>query len=112
MSFLGDKIIQSAAMFNLLIGIELIVDIGNHILSEEFQKTGKSYKDVIIYLGETKIVPQAFAEENAEMADFRNKLVHDYDRIDSQKVFDYLQKAPDVFRAFAKAYVEFLEKNT
>lgn len=32
--FLRDAKINSAAMFNLIVGIELIVDIGQHILTE------------------------------------------------------------------------------
>lgn len=41
--FLKDNRIHGAAMFNLLIGIELIVDIGNYILNQAFQKPEKTY---------------------------------------------------------------------
>lgn len=108
--FLKDAKIQGAAMFNLIIGIELIIDIGNHILTETFQKPAKTYRDVITYLGEANVIPGGFAKENEAMADFRNKLIHDYGRIESERVYDYLQKAPDVFRQFAEHYSDFLEK--
>lgn len=109
-TFLKDSKINGAVMFNLIISIEIIIDIGNHILSEIFQKPAGTYKDVIIFLGETKIIPEEFAEENKNVADFRNKLIHDYDRIELEKVFEYLQKAPDVLNEFAKYFINFLEK--
>lgn len=108
--FLKDAKLQGAAMFNLIIGIELIVDIGNHILTESFQKPAKTYRDVIVYLGEVGVIPLEFAEENKAMPDFRNKLIHDYDRIELEKVYEYFQKSANVFRQFAKCYIEFLEK--
>ena len=109
--FLIDDTINSAAQFNLVIGIEIIVDTGNHILNEGYQIHSKEYKEVIKNLGEYDIVPRNFALENIEMAKFRNRIIHDYDDVDMKQVYDNLQKAPDAFRQFAKYYSDFLEKN-
>lgn len=109
--FIKDATINSAAMFNLVIAVEVIVDIGNHILVEEFQMSAKTYTDIITELGETGVVSKEFAENNKDMAKFRNKLIHDYDRVSLEQVHEHLQKAPDIFRQFAKYFVEFLEKN-
>lgn len=57
-------------------------------------------------------MPKDFADENKDMADFRNKLIHDYDRIDLARVYNYFQKAPDIFSGFARYYIEFLEKQS
>lgn len=108
--FVKDMLINSAAMFNLVIAIEIIIDIGNHILVENFQKSAKTYADVIIELGETGIIPKEFAEDNKDMAKFRNKLIHDYDRIEIEKVYEYLQNAPEIFSQFAKYFIIFLDK--
>lgn len=108
--FSSDFYIHDAAIRNLVLGIEIIVDIGNHILSETFQSGAKSYKDVIIDLGKGKVVPKDFAEENAEMADFRNLIIHAYGKLDMKQVYKNLQKTPDIFRKFAKYFVGFLEK--
>ncbi len=35
----------------------------------------------------------------------------DYDKIDEAVVYEYIQKAPDIFRQFAKYFVEFLDKD-
>jgi len=108
--FLKDTKIQGAAMFNMVISVELIVDIGNHILTEVFQAPARTYKDVIIGLGEKGVIPKDFSKENEKMSDFRNMLIHDYSKITLDQVYDHLQKAPDIFRQFAKYFVEFLEK--
>ncbi len=55
--FFEDKKLQSAAMFNMAIAIELIVDIGMHILTETFQKSAKEYQEVIALLGEARVIP-------------------------------------------------------
>jgi len=44
------------------------------------------------------------------MARFRNKLVHIYEEVSLDEVYQNLQKAPDIFREFAKYFQEFLEK--
>jgi len=107
--FLKDSKLSGSVMFNMVVGIELIVDIGNHILAEAFQKPAKTYKDVIIFLGEFEVIPKEFSENNKEMPDFRNKLIHDYDRVSLDKVYEYLQKAPSVFTEFAQYYAEFIK---
>jgi uncharacterized protein YutE (UPF0331/DUF86 family) len=108
--FLADAKLNGAAMFNLLIGITIILDVGQHLLTQVAQRTAHEYQEVIKFLGEEKIVPSEISTKNAKMASFRNMLVHEYDKIDLHFVYDYLQKAPDVFRGFAKYFVEFMEK--
>jgi len=108
--FINESIYPDATMRNLQVGVEAVVDIGTHMLSEIFQVKVSEYKEAIQRLGETGVVPRQFAKENADMAKFRNLLVHEYGDIDIAKVYAYLQKAPDIFRQFAKYYVEFLEK--
>lgn len=109
--FLVDFTVNAAAMHYMVLGIEIITDIGNHILNENYQVSSDEYSEVIEKLGEYEIVPEKFAKENADMAKFRNLIIHAYDKIDMGQVYQNLQKTPDIFRKFAKYYVEFLEKN-
>lgn len=109
--FLKHSQIQDAALYNLIIGIEAITDIGNFILSQYHHEVAKTYKDIIIKLGEHKVIPRKFADENAAMADLRNFLIHVYEEVDIQKVYLYIKKAPDIFRKFAKYYIEFMDEN-
>lgn len=110
--FLKDATLNSAAMFNLLVGITIILDVGQHLLTQFAQRTAREYQEVVKFLGEEKIISVSLASENKKMASFRNMLVHEYDKIDLAQVHDYLQKAPDIFREFAKYFVEFMEKQS
>lgn len=94
----------------LQISIEIIVDIGSHILAEKFSVNPKTYADVIIGLGDKNIINRKFAEKQAEMAKFRNMLVHYYDSLDDRKVLEYGRSAPGIFRIFGKAFADFLQK--
>ena len=91
-------------------GIELIIDIGNHIISKTFGEHAKSYSEIIEMLGKKEIVPKSFADDNKTMAKFRNLVAHDYDKLTPEGIYSNLQKAPNVFRQFAKYFIEFMEK--
>ena len=109
--FLIDFTVNAAAMHYIVLGVEIIVDIGNHLLSEVYRTHPNEYREVLEALGEYDIVPENFAKENADMARFRNLIIHAYGKIDMKQVYQNLQKSPDVFRKFAECFVEFLEKN-
>jgi len=108
--FLKNKEKRGAAMYYLVIGVEVITDISQHILSEVFQIRGESYREIILKLGEVKIVDEKFAKQNASLAGLRNLLIHDYTKVDLTKVYHHLQRSPDVFRKFAKYFQKFLDK--
>ena len=106
---LADKPLYYGLQHLLKISIEIIIDIGSHILAEKFSVNPKTYADVIVALGEKNILNQKFATEQAEMAKFRNMLVHYYDNIDDNKVLKYSRSAPEIFQIFGKAFTDFLQ---
>lgn len=109
--FITNALVHDAAMFNLTVAIEIITDVGNHLLSEVFQKSGEDYKDVLRLIGEVGVVPKKLAQANIDMAGFRNVIIHEYADIDLRKVYRHLKKAPDIFQQFADYYIKFLEKH-
>jgi len=108
--FLADKTIQYAAMYVMIMGIEAICDIGNHILAKYFNRAAESYKDVILLLGEEGIIPKSFAKKFSKMTDFRNILIHLYLKVDERKVYENLKKAPEEFIKFSQYFLKFLKK--
>lgn len=109
-TFFVDRKVQDSATLNMFTGIEMIMDIGNHILAEAFQKQAKNYAEIVTLLGETGAIPLKFAKENEDMMKFRNLVAHDYDKITPVGIYENLQKAPEIFREFAKFFVECMEK--
>ena len=108
--FLKDKTAQYASMYAMVVGIEAICDIGNHILSKYFNEAAETYRDIILLLGERGVIPKDFSQESAQMADFRNILIHLYLKIEMEEVYKNLQKAPEEFTKFSQFFLEFLEK--
>lgn len=108
--FFAGKTVQYAAMYAMVIGIEAICDMGNHILAKYFNRAAETYKDVILLLGEEGVIPKNFAQKSSKMTDFRNVLIHVYLEVDEKKVFENLQKAPEEFTKFSRYFLQFLEK--
>lgn len=87
----------------LQLGAETIFDIGNHILSAHFAVTPKDYEDIITQLAAQGVIDESLRNRLKGLGGFRNVLVHDYLRIDPDRVAEYLAKAPAEFSDFARA---------
>ncbi|MEI6237907.1 MAG: HepT-like ribonuclease domain-containing protein [bacterium] len=108
----GSDISKYIALEHMLqLSIQIILDAGSHILAEDFHENPATYNEVILALGKHEVIPKDLAVANEEMAKFRNKLVHDYDNVDKTKVLEYARSAPEIFKAFGKAYVGYIERS-
>lgn len=103
--FVQDKTLQAAVERFLQLAIECILDIGNHIIASEGFEKPEAYKEIPTVLAGKEIIPEKFSQMLAEMAKFRNLLVHDYMKIDAHKVYRILQDHLQDFRQFA-TYIE------
>lgn len=74
----------------LQVSIQIIIDVGNHILASIGENQVEDYTDVLGKLGQRNILPPQFAAEIQGMAGFRNLLVHRYTEIDLRQVYDVL----------------------
>ncbi|MFC1716347.1 DUF86 domain-containing protein [Candidatus Poribacteria bacterium] len=75
----------------LQISVQIIIDIGNHILASIGENQIEDYTDVLSKLGKCNILPSEFAERIKGMAGFRNILVHRYVEVDLKRLYDILQ---------------------
>ena len=104
---LKDSLLYYGMEHLLQLSIEIIIDVGSHILAEGFNQNPKTYQDVILLLGDKGVIDKDFSEKQSEMAKFRNMIVHDYDNVDKGKVLKYAHSAPEIFRIFGKSFVNF-----
>lgn len=93
----------------LHLGAELLFDIGNHILSARYGISPRDYRDIIEQLALQGILDPALHGRLQGLAGFRNILVHDYIRLDPERVEEALAKAPGDFTDFALAIRRWLE---
>jgi len=84
----------------LQVSIQIIIDIGNHILASIGQNQIRDYTDVLSKLGQNNVLPPEFAAEIQGMAGFRNVLVHRYAEVDLKRVYDVLQNRLDDFMKY------------
>lgn len=104
----GNYELRSAIERNFQLAIESTLDIGEIIISVEGFEKPEDYKSVILILGKHDILPKDFAEEFALAAGFRNILVHMYEEVDINILYNYLHNRLDDFDTFAKYMVEYI----
>ena len=89
----SDRINQVIAERYLERMIGRMIDINYHILTEEGKPPPRDYFQSFMDLAETGILPRDFAEKIAPCAGLRNRIVHEYDAIDADKVYEGIKTA-------------------
>ena len=68
-----------------------MIDINYHILSEKENEIPTNFYNSFIELGKKKYLPINLANIMANSAGLRNRLAHEYDEIDAEKVFEAME---------------------
>ncbi len=106
------KIEKKRACERLLqIAIECIIDISALIISGLKLGLPSEEDDLFGKLEIAGVISPSMKETLRLMKGFRNILVHRYDRINDNIVYDILQNRLDVFDTFKKAVIALLSKN-
>ena len=105
----GQRRTMWAVERGLQLGAEILFDIGNHILSARFGVSPDDYKDIVEQLAAQGILNEELRNRLRGLAGFRNILVHDYLRLDPERVEEALTRAPRDFSDFAHAIRRWLE---
>jgi uncharacterized protein YutE (UPF0331/DUF86 family) len=92
--------------------IETCVDVAGHIVSDEGFRIPKSYADTFTVLHENGILDDRLHLILKKMAQFRNIVVHQYDKIDSTIVVGILQKNIKDFAAYRDAIIAHIKSRT
>ncbi len=103
--FLGDRHRYALAEHYFRRALEGILSAGTHIVSRYPVKT-KDYREIIITLGNLKIIPEKFAQKNKALAGYRNRLVHVYWEVSSEELFDTIAGHIHDLSKFCKYFLE------
>lgn len=85
-----------------------MIDINYHILSEKENESPTDFYNSFIALGKKKYLPIKLASVMANSAGLRNRLAHEYDEIDSRKVFEAIESCLKDVPKYLKNIVESL----
>ena len=103
--FLQDQINEILAERYLERIIGRMIDINYHLITELDHPPPKDYFESFIQLGKLKILPHKFATTVAQAAGLRNRLVHEYNDLDEEKIYEALHGiARDVPRYLEHIY--------
>lgn len=87
---------------------EIVIDIANLLNAEYRFRPSDNYRETIEILGEERVLDKQFAKNLSKLAGFRNILVHDYIKIDYNKVADKVNNHLGDFEKFARSVANYI----
>jgi uncharacterized protein YutE (UPF0331/DUF86 family) len=90
--------------------IEAALDVNAHLIAELGSEVPEDYYGGFIRVGELGIVPIELARSLAPSAGLRNRLVHQYDRLDDAKVLEAIARTLDCYPRYVQAIEAYLDK--
>jgi len=94
------------------------MDIGRHVLAKGFSKVVSEYKDIPVKLRESGVLKEADATIMRELAGYRNRMVHFYDEISTEELYDIstkqlgdIDQVLNAILQWVQTHPEFIEKD-
>ncbi len=82
---------QDIVLHNLQLAIQGCIDIGSHIISDEGWGIAGSLNEVFYILQEKGVIKADLTEKMVSMVGFRNVMVHEYEDVNLNIVYDILR---------------------
>lgn len=109
-SFTSDYHFFGLAERYLQLSIEILLDTGKLILAEKNFSRPDNTQEIFSILHDNKILSAKLTEKIQGIVNFRNILVHEYEKIDRNIVYEKLQENLNDFIKFRKEITKFLKK--
>ncbi|MFH1187986.1 MAG: DUF86 domain-containing protein [bacterium] len=108
--FVDDYHFYGLAERYLQLAIEVVLDISKLIINAKSFRRPESNQEMFEILAKEKVIDGKLRDVLFGIANFRNILVHDYEKIDRSIVYEILQNRIDDFEKFDKAVKKYLQK--
>lgn len=108
--FRQDVILGAAVCRYLHIAIELAIDIGELVVAGQAWPRPDNHVEVMTRLGEKRVLPPPLTRRMERAIRFRHLLVHEYTKLDWDKVEANLKTLPDHLEAFARHISRFVRR--
>lgn len=99
-AYLADEQQRAATERWLQVAVQICIDLGTQLVTEQSARPPSDYAEVFKVLGEKGVIPNDLAQRLADAAKQRNLIVHLYMEIDDRSVFASLGHLDDL-REFA-----------
>ena len=107
-----DRDKRNMVLHALLVSIQAALDIANHIIAAQKLARPSTYRESFDILAEAKFLPSKLANQLADLAGFRNVLVHIYWRLDMELVYNILQNDLDTIVEFIRVVKTKIKEET
>ena len=94
---------MKSVKYSFVIAIEVCIDICQHLVSRNRLRAPESFADAFAVLAEGGVIDGPLAAALADMAKFRNLLVHGYARVDDNQVLAIPHARLDDLDAFSRS---------
>lgn len=91
--------------------LEAVIDLGRHICVKEDLGQPQDYTEVFDILNNGGVLSKEFSESIRGMVGYRNRLVHMYNQIDKEEIYQILQERLDDFDIFTNEIMNYINKN-
>lgn len=99
--FLEDEVARAAAERLLQVTIQVVLDVGAHVLSDRGVVDWEEYRDIPARLADEDVISTDLASRLERAAGQRNVLVHLYLDVDAELVYETIAGELDAFAEFA-----------
>ena len=106
--FKSDPFLHNAIQHILEVMIEIMVDIGNHIISDNEWGTPSSNREIFEILEQHGVISSDMAKLTNKMIGFRNIIVHMYEKVDLEEVYVIYKRNLKDFEKFASEVEKYL----
>jgi uncharacterized protein YutE (UPF0331/DUF86 family) len=108
--YLKDSINEALAERYLERAIGRMIDVNFHLITESGHAPPKDYHESFVLLGTLGVMKADLAKELAMAAGLRNRIVHEYDDIDPERVYEALPLAVRRIPLYLDHIQRFVEK--
>ena len=92
----------------LQLSVECVLDVGNHIIAGMNLRKPSTYGHILQILAEERVITKKVLNSAKPLASVRNLLVHDYEELNRETIFDTAREVTPAFEELARAYRKFL----
>lgn len=103
--FKKDTISQDVFLFNITQAIQNCIDIATHIVSDEGWGMPGTQSESFEILGEKDVISNELVQKLIAMSGFRNRIIHEYEKLNIDIVYEVWQKGLEDIEKFCISVV-------
>jgi uncharacterized protein YutE (UPF0331/DUF86 family) len=107
-AFAADPRNAAAGESYLRRALESLLDLGRHILAKGFAKAPAEYKEIAAILATEGVISEEEGRVMREMAAYRNRMVHFYNEIEQDELYQILRHELSDLERVSDAFVRWL----